>query len=350
MLGGLLAQFLGWRSIFWFLAIFCAVFMVPFLVTFPETGRNVVGNGSIPPQGWNMSLLNYLESRKAAKSAEDTSSDLARMTTRERQRQAQEALAAKRKIKFPNPLHTIYLLFEKELGTLLLYNAIIYIAFMVVAASLPSLFAEIYHYNDLQIGLSFLPFGAGGAGAAFTGGKMLDWNYRRLCKKHGISTSKKRQVDLRDFPLEKARLEIIFPMVYMGAAAQLIYGWLLQYEVHVAAPLTFLLIMGYCLAGGFNLLSTLLVDLHQQSSATATAANNLVRCLLGAGATALVIPMIDGMGRGWCFTFMALFLTATSPLMMILWRWGPAWREEKRVRLEKEAEERENRHTGKEGR
>jgi multidrug resistance protein len=50
VLGGVLAQFLGWRSIFWFLAILAGVFMVPFVLAFPETARNVVGDGSIPPQ------------------------------------------------------------------------------------------------------------------------------------------------------------------------------------------------------------------------------------------------------------------------------------------------------------
>lgn len=50
VLGGVLSQYLGWRSIFWFLAILLGVYMVPLVIAFPETGRNVVGNGSIPPQ------------------------------------------------------------------------------------------------------------------------------------------------------------------------------------------------------------------------------------------------------------------------------------------------------------
>lgn len=50
VLGGLLSHFLGWRSIFWFLAILVGVYMVPLVLAFPETGRNIVGNGSITPQ------------------------------------------------------------------------------------------------------------------------------------------------------------------------------------------------------------------------------------------------------------------------------------------------------------
>lgn len=50
VLGGILAEFLGWRAIFWFLTIMAGVYLIPFAITFPETGRNVVGNGSIPPR------------------------------------------------------------------------------------------------------------------------------------------------------------------------------------------------------------------------------------------------------------------------------------------------------------
>ncbi len=60
VIGGILAEFLGWRSIFWFLVILAGCFLVLFTLTVPETGRNVVGNGSVPPQGWNMSVMEWL--------------------------------------------------------------------------------------------------------------------------------------------------------------------------------------------------------------------------------------------------------------------------------------------------
>lgn len=151
ILGGVLSQFMGWRSIFWFLVIMSGVFLVPFVITFPETGRNVVGNGSVPPQGWNMSLLNYFETRKI-----EHDDSLNRTVSRQEKRLAQADLASKRKLRFPNPLRTVHIILEKDVGILLLYSSLVYTAFYDVAASLPSLFAEIYGFNDLQIGLSFL--------------------------------------------------------------------------------------------------------------------------------------------------------------------------------------------------
>ena len=49
IIGGALAQTLGWRAIFWFLAIFGGVFSVFLVLFLPETLRSIVGNGSVRP-------------------------------------------------------------------------------------------------------------------------------------------------------------------------------------------------------------------------------------------------------------------------------------------------------------
>ena len=92
-----------------------------------------------------------------------------------------------------------------------------------------------------------------------------------------------------------------------------------------------------------KVMSTMLVDLYPSSPATATAANNLVRCLMGAAGTAVIIQMINGMGRGWCFTFVAAVIFFTSPLLWVELKWGPKWREQRRVRVEKREEVKEAR-------
>jgi hypothetical protein len=102
------------------------------------------------------------------------------------------------------------------------------------------------------------------------------------------------------------------------------------------------------MTSGFNCLSVMVVDLYPLSPATATAANNLIRCLLGAGATGVIIYMIDAMGRGWAFTFVAGVVLIFSPILWLLERRGPEWREARRVRAEemKRAKEQEQFHTG----
>jgi predicted MFS family arabinose efflux permease len=330
-----LAQFLGWRAILWFLVIMTAVYLVPFLIAFPETARNVVGNGSIPPQGWNMSFLKYLELRKALKT-EDT---LAASVTRDSRREAQLELAKKRRLRFPNPLGTLRVIKEKDAGLLLLYNSLVYTAFYDVIASVPYLFAEIYGFNDLQIGLALIPCGVGAVCAPVTSGRLMDWNYRRVAKQENFPIDRKRGDDLRKFPLERARLFVAAPMLLLGTAALLCYGWTLQAETSLAAPLVMHFIMALCLTGAFNCMSVMLIDYYPMSPSTASAANNLVRCSMAAGGTAIISIMINAMGRGWCFTFIAGVVAGASPILWVLLKYGPRWREDRRLKAEKEKEE-----------
>ena len=144
---------------------------------------------------------------------------------------------------------------------------------------------------------------------------------------------------MRNFPIEKARIQVILPLLDIGIATVLCYGWVLERNAHLAAPLILHFIIGLTLTGSFNVMSTMMIDLYPLSPSTATSANNLVKCLMGAAGTAVIIQMIDGMGRGWCFTFIAAVIFFTSPLLWVLLKWGPKWREERRVGMEKHKEQ-----------
>lgn len=328
IIGGLLSQFLSWRAIFWFLAIFSGAYIVVFVIAVPETGRKIVGNGSIKPVGWNKSVLDILTARKAAKAHPDSD-------------EASAIIAQRPKLRFPNPWRTIKICTEKEAGLLLLFNGLVFSAFYQVLTAMSSQFKVIYGYDDLHIGLCYIPFGIGSSLTALVTGKFLDMNYRRHAKKHNLPISKNKQQDLRNFPIERARIEILLPLLYVNCGLLVAFGWILQYKLHVYAPLIVLFFLGYCSSGAAAVCNNLIVDLYPSAPSTATAANNLFRCLLGAGATALVIPMIDAMGLGWTFTFDALVLAVISPVLFALIKFGPKWREEIRVKEEKQALEKE---------
>ena len=164
----------------------------------------------------------------------------------------------------------------------------------------------------------------------------MDINYKRVAKNAGFRVDVKRGDDMQNFPIEKARIQVFIIPLYVGIATMLCWGWVLEQNAPLAAPLVLSLIIGFCLTGAFNVMSTMLVDLYPLSPSTATAANNLVRCLMGAAGTGVIIQMIEGMGQGWCFTFIAAILFFTSPLLWALLKWGPKWREQRRLRVEKQ--------------
>ena len=146
---------------------------------------------------------------------------------------------------------------------------------------------------------------------------------------------------MTNFPIERARVDVIAPAHVVGTIAFIVFGWLVHYRVHIAAPLTVGFFIGLGVSASFNSSNTLLIDLHRGKPATATAAVNFVRCLISAGGVAAIVPMIQTMGPGWSFTFWGLLFVSIMPMLWVLVRFGPRWRAEMaetKARKEKEKE------------
>ena len=138
------------------------MFGLVFAVFVPETSRNVVGNGSIPARGLNISVLGYLHQRKHASDAES---------------QTEAIRKEKQKFVFPNPLLTLKILKEKESAIILIYNGLFFNGYMVLSIVYPYILKRFYGYNELQVGLCYLPLGAGSLVAAIGAGKLVDWRF-----------------------------------------------------------------------------------------------------------------------------------------------------------------------------
>ena len=65
VIGGALAENLGWRSIFWFLAIFAGLFSAFLVLFLPETLRSIVGNGIVRPTSiWHIRIIDVFTGRR----------------------------------------------------------------------------------------------------------------------------------------------------------------------------------------------------------------------------------------------------------------------------------------------
>ncbi|KAF5253250.1 hypothetical protein FANTH_1846 [Fusarium anthophilum] len=308
VIGGLLDEYLGWRSIFWFLTILSGVLFLIIFVFLPETCRSVVGNGSITPPWWNMSLVGYLRQRNTGNP---------------------DAIAEKPHQKRPNPIASLKIVCNKETGIILLFSSLMYGGYYVVLATLSTQLASRYHYSSVVVGLCFLPIGIGSMCYRYTGGFLMDWNFRRYAKREGIELVKNRQQDLRVLPIERMRIEISLPLVYMACAMIVVYGWIMDQNLGLAGIEVSLFFFALFFSGALNNLNTLIVDLNTGSTATAVAANNLGRCLVGAGAAAIANPMIDGLGLGWTSVLVSGLWLIISVLLWVVMSKGRKWRIEK---------------------
>lgn len=165
VIGGLLARFLGWRSVFWFLVIISGGYLLVFIIAMPETARKIVGNGSVvPKECWRRSLLQYIQARQLRRNPPRDSSSRRGAYRRDRQGNAYQDRTGSQsqqprnsnKLRFPNPLESFAILLEKDALIIILYIGLVMFSNIALLTSTPNLFGKLYSFNDLQIGLCFL--------------------------------------------------------------------------------------------------------------------------------------------------------------------------------------------------
>lgn len=122
------------------------------------------------------------------------------------------------------------------------------------------------------------------------------------------------------------------PCLLLGVFTTIGYGWVINYNTSIAGPVVMLFLLGYALIAGFQCLNVLMVDLYPGQATSAAAANNLVRCLLGAASSAAILPMSDAMGAGWAYTTLALMFLLSCGGLLVIMKFGPQWRKARQAK------------------
>lgn len=245
VIGGAIATYLGWRAIFWFLAACAFVNLLVLMSFFPETCRKVVGDGSILPRRRNQTLLQLCRNRRAKKAASDAESNTPAAAAATPEAAATPAAEAP-KINFAwrKFLTSLVLLCEKELSLLFLYGGFVFAGVYAVATAVPTLFADRYGFDGLKVGLIYLPMAVGSIASVAVVGKSMNWNYRRHARKLGITVDRDRQMDLADFPIERARIEVAIPPLILSMVVITAWGWALENRVSVAVVCVLVFLLG----------------------------------------------------------------------------------------------------------
>ncbi|KAF4472496.1 MFS multidrug transporter [Fusarium albosuccineum] len=295
VIGGLLAGSLGWRAIFWFLAMYSGVFLLLLVLFLPETLRGVVGNGGQTPS-------NLLTRYPLAVYQNTTKVEWDRTSTPEP--------AAKKHVDILGPLR---ILFSKQAAPIIFFLAVYYAVWQMSITAMSTLFETKYGLGETQIGLTFIANGVGSIIGTLITGKILDIDYRRV-KAHHESRS---AIDPENSEAHASPSSILF-------------GWTIQYpdRVHIAVPIISTFITGWAAVSTQSVVMTYLVDVFHDRSAAASASLNLARCLFAAGGTSFVMPMIDGIGVGLAFTACVIVQAISLLSLVVQFRYGSAWRRE----------------------
>ena len=179
----------------------------------PETSRGLVGNGSImPPKYLRLPIPRLMCHYKRSY---DT---------------------VQHKWRVPNPLRSLTIMARRDNTIIILSCGILYVVYTCMNTSLSVLFVDIYTLNQWQVGLIYLPFGVGGTVSTFFSGRLLNKAYRRARTTCDLSTDKAIGDDLDNFPIEKARLSVIWIPMFVTACAVVAFGWALNFHKVLSNP------------------------------------------------------------------------------------------------------------------
>lgn len=316
--GGLITQRFGWNAIFWFLLILTAIIITAILVWLPETCRSIVGNGSTLPPRWNRPLTNIFKERQSI--------------TMPPEREAVVSTFSRKKIDF---LSVLTILSDPETILVVLLAGIISFGLSALSTSTTVQFSRVYGINSAQQGLLFLPQALGSIISACVNSQLLDYNFRRHGHRVGLHFTKRKQPsigEMEQMPIEKARLQIVWPACALGAIWLILYGWSLSLRLHIAVPIIAMSLFSITMGLAFGTIFVLVVDLHQNRAATASAAASLIKCAFTAAASASVEPMLTSLGDGWTFTLIGTSYFAVLPLSWICMQKGIAMRKARRAK------------------
>ena len=221
----------------------------------------------------------------------------------------------------------------KDSALILWMHGWFYLVDYCIQTVMPSIYQDVYYFNELSIGLSYLPRGAGVITGGYINGKLMNRKYRITAKEIGHTVDKLVGNDLNHFPIEKARCRDSWHLFATLSMVLIGHWWAVEKHVHISVPLILQYVQGILTTCLYTIFVTLLVNNFPESPSTAAAAASVARCFLAASGIAALEPLLDVLGIGWYSTALALIITIFGIFLVLgIQTYGRKWRSERRAK------------------
>ncbi|GJE99749.1 MFS general substrate transporter [Phanerochaete sordida] len=281
----------SWRWAYWVVTIFAGTCVPLVFFTIPETYSPV------------------LLARKAKKLRDNSGDD--------RYWAPLEKESTKIGAEVQRILGTPFALMVKEpmLIALTMYMSFIYGVIYLLFEAYPIVFTTGHHMNAGITGLMFLPILVSSNLAVI--GYLLIWNprYERLARQHAPNP----------VPPEY-RLEQAIWAAPLFAVSFFWFGWTSYPSVSFWAPMLAGGLLGFSIVWLFLALFNYIIDAYLAQSASALAANTVVRSLFGAGFPLFAAQMFEHLSPRWASTLLGCIALVMTPIPLVLFRFGPTLR------------------------
>ncbi|KAJ6447190.1 NACHT and WD domain-containingprotein [Purpureocillium lavendulum] len=329
--------------VFWALVIVGVILFLGVGLLLPETERGLVGNGDDKTRfsRWQLSWLSLVRRRLRCftrRGGQGNMKGACLQSLPVGPDVEGETISPLRK-SFNNLLACFRIILHRDtILTLWLHGSFYTVDYSFVAA-VPDIFKDVYGFNELQIGLAYLPRGVGIISGSYFTGRLMDYNYRATARGQSSTNTPTRgrgattaaAAGPSSFPIERARSQSSYWMLAVATGTMIGYGWSVERAAHAAVPLTLQFMQGFWGTFFYTTYSTLLVDVYPDRSSTAAAATSVTRCAMAAAGVAVLQPLLDAAGRGWYFTVLGLWAGGLGTgAVVLLRRKGREWRQSRK--------------------
>ncbi|CDK25579.1 unnamed protein product [Kuraishia capsulata CBS 1993] len=296
IIGGLIQNSLGWRAIFWFLAIASGSTLVLIAMLLPETNRAIVGNGSTLPNTWRVVaippvlLLPCWKNRRLQPGLENNT------------------ITPIKEFDIIAPLRIMKCI---EVLLVLAPASTVYAGWLMMLTSLSTSLQDDYGYSTIHASILYIPSGVAGITGSILGGELLNWNYRRSFEHYADCVCGYTRCP-KPFNFLKARIPFLFGTVILAMAGLIMFGWCIDKKVNVTAVMVASFLVAFGAMSAMSVASTLLVDMFPKSPSAAVACLNLTRCLSAAVGLAILSLSNAQVGVGGTYSWLSGLVTASS--------------------------------------
>jgi len=289
ILGGFLAETIGWRWDFWIVLIVATI---------------VTGLSEFVSQETNPRV-------RIERKMELVSKETGRTDLRSCYEKPGAQRFSRRQVLVNGLVRPTKMLFLSPLVfAISLYIAFAYGTLYLLFTTIPMVFMETYGWKIGITGLVYLSLGAG---------NLCGWGYvtARSDKDVVRRTKANGGVFVPEFRLPvTVWFSLFVPITFFW------YGWSTHYHTHWIVPVLGLFPFTFGIVGIMIPMTTYLVDCYPMYAASAIAANTVFRSLAGVLLPLAGPPMYDNLGLGWGNSLLGFICVLMIPVPLMLYRYG----------------------------
>ncbi|CAG9950683.1 unnamed protein product [Clonostachys rosea f. rosea IK726] len=292
VIGGFIAKAIGWRWVFWIMAILKGVISILTFFFLSESHHPTI-------------------QKKMVKKGLRPSDEISEEQGPHFKTVLLRSLTRPMRMLFRSPI----------VAGLSLYLALIYGYLYLLFTTFSTVFPEQYGFGIDILGLAFLGMGVGCVLALVLLSWMSDWVQDKLTKKHGGTKPEYRLLPI----------VIGIPLLPIGL---FVYGWTAQYKTHWIVPIIFTGFTGAGLIFSFLPTQIYMIDAFTTYAASALAATSVVRSIVGGCLPIAGLPLYQALGYGWGNSLLGFIAIFVSIGPLLFWRYGEALRKKYDVKFD----------------